>query len=264
MRRSIRTFALAAALAAVVACTIGAAPSGADGVTNAKHFFWAPGQKTQAQDPQATANAAANDLVYHGGNLGSGAIGVQTKPAVYLIYWGPEWASGFTTHDANGVPYSSKTLQNYVNSFFGSVGGSPWAGVQTQYCRNVLASTTNCKSDPQAEYITNPRGQLKGVWTDPTPVPDDIVTLGLAENLVERSDRGRGDARVLALQVRPERDVHRADAADDDRHRAARVLRLSLADHEPRRLRQPVPHRVRVHPVPECRMAGARRHAAAA
>src|SRR5260221_2349439 len=47
VRRSIRTFAVAAALAAVVAATLGAAPSGADGVTNPKHFFWAAGQSPQ-------------------------------------------------------------------------------------------------------------------------------------------------------------------------------------------------------------------------
>ena len=61
----------------------------------------------------------------------------QTKPAVYLIYWGPQWATGFTTNDSvDGKPYSSATLQNYLNAFFTNVGGSPWAGVQTQYCRN--------------------------------------------------------------------------------------------------------------------------------
>jgi len=105
LRHPARTFALVAALAAVFLCTIGPAPSGADGVTNPKHFFWAPGQS-----PQGTVNAAANDLIYHGGNVGSGAIGVQTKPAVYLVYWGPEWAAGFTTYDSNGTAYSSKTL----------------------------------------------------------------------------------------------------------------------------------------------------------
>jgi serine protease len=149
--------------------------------TNPKHFFWAPGQS-----PQGTVNSVSNDLVYHGGNLGDGAIGVETKPAVYLIYWGPEWASGFTTPDsANSKLYSSKTLQNYVNAFFGGVGGSPWAGVQTQYCRNAPAGTTSCAGLPGADFITNPTHQLKGVWTDPTPVPSDIVTLGLAENLVD-------------------------------------------------------------------------------
>ena len=148
---------------------------------DSKHFFWAPGQS-----PQGTVDSATNNLIYHGGNLGAGAIGVETKPAVYVIYWGPEWASGFTTPDsANGKLYSSKTLQNYVNSFLANMGGSPWAGIQTQYCRNVLAGSTSCQGVPGAQFITNPTHQLKGSWTDPTPVPDDIVTLGLAENLVD-------------------------------------------------------------------------------
>jgi serine protease len=66
-----------------------------------------------------------------------------------------------------------------------NVGGSPWAAVQTQYCRNVPAGATSCAGIPGADYITNPKKQLKGIWTDPTPVPDDIITLGLAENLVD-------------------------------------------------------------------------------
>jgi hypothetical protein len=166
--------------AAVALCGVGSAPASADGAppTNPKHFFWAPGQ-----NPSGTvADSAANDLVYHGGNAGAGAIGVETKPAVYLIWWGQEWADGFQTADTDGKLYSSKTLQNYLNPFFGAVGGSPWAGVQTQYCRTVLAGAANCIGG--SDFITNPKRQLKGVWTDPTPVPSDIVTLGLAENLV--------------------------------------------------------------------------------
>src|SRR5581483_10859852 len=45
------------------------------------------------------------------------------------------------------------------------------------------AGATNCVGG--GGFVTNPTHQLKGVWTDPTPVPDDIVTLGLAENLVD-------------------------------------------------------------------------------
>ena len=165
----------AAAIVTVVAGTGSVGASTA--ATNPKHFFWA------GQTP--SADALSNDIIYHGGNAGSGAIGVETKPAVYLVFWGPAWATGFTTNDANGVSFSSKTLQNYVNSFFGGVGGSPWAGVQTQYCRNVPAGTTSCAGLPGADYVTNPKHQLKGVWTDPTPVPADIVALGLAENLID-------------------------------------------------------------------------------
>ena len=56
--------------------------------------------------------------------------------------------------------------------------------MQTQYCRNVPALTISCAGIPGADFITNPKHQLKGVWTDATPVPSDIVNLGLAENLV--------------------------------------------------------------------------------
>jgi hypothetical protein len=170
--------ALVAALALTVA--VSSATAAAPGLTNPKHFFWAPGQS-----PQGTVDSAANNIIYHGGNAGDGAIGVQVKPAVYLIYWGPAWATGFTTSDTDGQLFSSKTLQSYLNSFFTSVGGSPWAGVQTQYCRGVAAGATSCAGVAGAEFITNPRKQLKGVWTDPTPVPAEIVTLGLAENLVD-------------------------------------------------------------------------------
>jgi hypothetical protein len=179
--RSAAAVRVTLALAAVVSvAVIAIGGAGAAGSINAKHFFWAPGQS-----PQGTVASVQNDLIYHGGNAGPGAIGIQKTPAVYLIYWGAEWAQGFTTLDTNGQAYSSKTLQNYLNTFVANLGGSPWASVQTQYCRNVPAGTTSCAGIPGADYITNPKHQLKGVWTDPTPVPDDIVTLGLAENLVD-------------------------------------------------------------------------------
>ena len=170
---------------ALLAVLFGAQPAtalaGSANVTNPKHFFWASGQPS----PTGVASSQTNDLVYHGGNAGTGAIGVETRPAAYLIYWGPAWKTGFTTTDANGATYSSATLKTYVNSFFGNVGGSAWGGVQTQYCRGVAADTTTCSGVPGAQFVTNPPHELKGVWTDPTPVPTDIVALGLAENLVD-------------------------------------------------------------------------------
>jgi len=177
---SLRSFAPALALAAILAAVIAGAGGADTTMTNPKHFFWAPGQNPNAQ---TTTNSLANDLIYHGGNAGSGAIGVETKPAVYLVWWGPQWASGFQTADTNGTLYSSKTLQNYVQSFFSSVGGSPWAGVQTQYCRGALPGSTSCVGG--TGFVTNPTHQLKGVWVDPSPVPSDIIALGLSENLVD-------------------------------------------------------------------------------
>jgi hypothetical protein len=156
-------------------CLATAASAAAD----AKHFFWASGQAS----PDGIVASASNDLVWHGGNAGAGAIGVEQKPAVYLVYWGTEWADGFQTADTDGKLYSSKTLQTYVNSFFQSVGGSPWANIQTQYCNVVLVGATSCVGG--SGFIANPRNQLKGVWTDPTPVPSDIVASGLAQNLAD-------------------------------------------------------------------------------
>jgi len=180
MGAPIRIATVLAAAAAVLLALGGPGAAHAGAVTHAEHFFWGQGQTALAGTP---ADPLANDLIYHGGNAGSGAIGVEQKPAVYLVYWGKEWADGFQTSDTDGKLYSSKTLQNYLNTFFGSVGGSRWAGVQTQYCSVVLAGATNCLGG--SGFITNPKNQLKGVWVDPTPVPDDIVTLGLAENLVD-------------------------------------------------------------------------------
>src|SRR5437764_3212165 len=110
--RSARSFARAAcalALAATFAAVL-AGGSGADGtVTNPKHIFWAPGQ-----DPTGTVASVTNDILYHGGNVGPGAIGIEKTPAVYLVYWGPAWVAGFETVDANGQVFSSKWLQNYL------------------------------------------------------------------------------------------------------------------------------------------------------
>src|ERR1700747_242778 len=89
--------------------------------TNAKHFFWAPGQPNTPNP-----SSLANDLIYHGGNAGPGAIGVENKPATYLIFWGPDWVNGFTTSDAKGQVFSSQQLQSYVTSFLTNLGGTRW------------------------------------------------------------------------------------------------------------------------------------------
>src|SRR4051812_7407778 len=172
----------AAALAALAVGAFGvssAAPASPTDLTNPKHFFWAAGSAQAA----STQDQITNDLIYHGGNVGPGAIGVQQKPAVYLIYWGTEWAQGFQTADSDGKLYASKTLQNYLNAFVSGLGGSSYANIQTQYCNGVLSGSTNCVGG--SGFVTNPKKQLKGVWTDPTPVPDDIIASGLAQNLVD-------------------------------------------------------------------------------
>lgn len=167
-------------LLAALLLTVPAYWADAQSPTNPKHFFWAPGQPNTP-----SPSSLANDLIYHGGSVGSGAIGVETVPATYLIFWGPDWANGFTTADANGSVYTSQQLQSYVQSFLTNLAGTSWAAIQNEYCKDVPAGTTSCAGVSGADYVTNPNKQLKGVWTDPAPVPSDIVASGLAQNLAD-------------------------------------------------------------------------------
>ena len=143
--RSARSFARGArtiiALAAAVAAlgAIGASPAApADsGLTNPKHFFW--GQTTPP-----SSDALTNDIIYHGGSAGPGAIGVEIKPAVYLIYWGPEWATGFSVTDVIGV------LER------------PWpvCRVVRASVSNVVVDGTTCSaSDANGPVDLDPRGR---------------------------------------------------------------------------------------------------------
>ena len=136
---------------------------------NGKHVMWGTGQGY----PSAQ-QVSANNLIYHGGL-------VETVPAVYLVYWGTEWQQGFS-FSASGFTYTNATVENYVNSFFNNVGGGPWAGVQTQYCQSISIGAFSCAGQSGAQFVTNPAGQLKGTWVDPTAVPAEIVTTGLVEN----------------------------------------------------------------------------------
>src|SRR5207302_9360252 len=99
----------------------------------------------------AAPQLSAANLSYNGGN-------VLTAPSIFLIYWGPEWASGFSTGG-----YSSLAAQTYVNSFFGVVGGSSWLNSTTQYCQNIAAGQQFCAGQAGAQFVTNPLGQLAGI-----------------------------------------------------------------------------------------------------
>lgn len=160
---------LATLLGALAANPVAArAGSGLPPVVGGKHVMWGMGQGYPS-----TKEASANNLIYHGGL-------VETKPAVYIVYWGTEWQAGFSVQQGS-FTYTNGTVENYVNSFFAKVGGTPWAGIQTQYCQNADPGFS-CSGQPYAQYVTNPGHQLKGVWVDPSPVPSEIVTTALAEN----------------------------------------------------------------------------------
>jgi hypothetical protein len=93
---------------------------------------------------------ASPNLTYHGG---TGGIGVETQPMVYLVLWGSQW----TNNDPSGE-------EVILTSFFSEVGGSPWANSVTQYCQGVSSGTVVCPVG--ATLAGNPSNILGGVYYD--------------------------------------------------------------------------------------------------
>jgi hypothetical protein len=95
---------------------------------------------------------------------------VQTSPKVYLVYWG--WGeSGALPAGTNCAPQTvtegstSATLAcdpdgagKRMADFVYQLGGTDWAGVQTQYYQADSAGNK--------QSITNPQNQLGGIWVD--------------------------------------------------------------------------------------------------
>jgi serine protease len=102
--------------------------------------------------PRGTVN-----LFSHGG-------AIEQAPKVYIIYWGPQWQTGFTTGG-----HTSTEARSYVEGFFNGVGGSSWANSTIQYCQGVPSGTVTCGS--ASAHPGNLAGQLAGIFVDPTAVP---------------------------------------------------------------------------------------------
>ena len=98
-----------------------------------------------------------SNLYYHGGSI-------EAAVKVYIVFWGPDWANGFSTGG-----YTSAQAQTYVQDFFAGVGGSGWANSTTQYCQGVASGTTLCGT--RGTHPTNPANELAGSWIDSSPVP---------------------------------------------------------------------------------------------
>jgi serine protease len=107
---------------------------------------------------------------------------VETKPTVYLIFWGEQWAAGWRDVSNSGNVYTSAQAQTYVTDFFKYVSGTAtaWNGVTTQYCSGVAVGATTCPS--KKPHVTNPP-VFGGTWVDtsspppPPIVPDNCATL---------------------------------------------------------------------------------------
>ena len=103
-----------------------------------------------AQPGQVQAASTTNDLTFHGG---TGGIGVETAPKIYLVLWGSQWN--------NNDPSGEAAI---LEAFYRGVGGSSWANSVTQYCEGVPSGMVFCNGAGQA--AGNPSGIFAGVWAD--------------------------------------------------------------------------------------------------
>ena len=140
---------------------------------------------TMPTSQRAAANRVAfaptGNMWFHGGNT------IQKNPKVWISFWGAEWQNGFTSGGATNTQ-----VINYVLNYFGGVGGSNWAGVNTEYCDNVPRGTFFCSTQPSPHFIGDPAGQLQGAFVDSNGVPatPNAVDMGLAANRLRAAALG--------------------------------------------------------------------------
>src|SRR5258708_20471544 len=103
-----------------------------------------------ARPGSVQAAATTNDLFYHGG---TGGIGVETAPKIYLVLWGSQW----NNNDPSG---EAATLEN----FYRGVGGSTWLNSVHQHCQGVATGTVTCGTS--GTPAGNQTGIFAGVWPD--------------------------------------------------------------------------------------------------
>jgi serine protease len=101
-------------------------------------------------------SSTTTNLYYHGG---TGGIGVETTPKIYLVLWGSQW----NNNDPSG---ESGILQ----SFFNGAGSSSWLNSVTQYCQGVASGTYFCNG--KGTSAGNPAGIFAAYWYDnASPAP---------------------------------------------------------------------------------------------
>jgi serine protease len=115
----------------------------------------------------ATTLPYPGNMAYWGGH-------VQTNPHVYMVYWGWGQKGAFPA----GQPCTAEKITEgpttatlkcdpdgagkYMANWVYQLGGTQWAGEQTQYYQTVNDPAGNGYS----QYITNPANQLGGIWVD--------------------------------------------------------------------------------------------------
>jgi len=117
----------------------------------------------------ATTLPWMGNMAYYGGH-------VQATPHVYLIYWGWGESGAFpASQKCAAESITEGTISaalkcdpdragKYMADWAFQLGGTRWAGVQTQYYQTVKDPAGR----PFNQHITNPLDQLAGIWVDDT------------------------------------------------------------------------------------------------
>jgi serine protease len=118
---------------------------------------------TPIPEPFALGVPYPGNMAYYGGH-------VQVTPKEYLVYWGwgqnGAWPAGTNCSSESitegafsaTLPCDPDGAGRYMADFLQQIGGTPWAGVQTQYFQTG--------SSGAQQNITNPTEQLAGIWVD--------------------------------------------------------------------------------------------------
>lgn len=117
-------------------------------------------QSSLVQNPCIPLLAAGQPLL---GNMSYFGGHVQVSPKIYVVFWGWGLPGAFppAAQDSFRVPGAPARdpdgVANRMTQFISALGGTDWAGSQTQYYETVNGHNL---------YIQNPRKQLYGVWWD--------------------------------------------------------------------------------------------------
>jgi hypothetical protein len=115
--------------------------------------------------PPAGQPAPVN-MAYFGGH-------VQVQPKIYMILWGWGQAGAFDHTVAGQPPNDPDGAGAQMVAFAKALGGTQWAGEQTQYFQIVGGVQQN---------IQNPANQFGGVWNDDVnPIHNNVTGLELAQ-----------------------------------------------------------------------------------
>lgn len=101
---------------------------------------------------------------------------VESAPVTYLVFWGQQWATGWSDVSSSGTVYSSSQAQAYITGFFKYLGSTStnWNSSQTQYCSGVAVGTVNCGSS--GVHVASTPVAFGGAWVDTTsPPPPPVV-----------------------------------------------------------------------------------------